>query len=53
MPRLIQCCSEPGQNLRWPGTIVAETGDDMARFATPARLAAGGGLAPGDNESAG
>ena len=31
----------------------AETGGDMARFATAARLAAWAGLAPGDNESAG
>ena len=33
--------------------IVAETGGDMTRFATSARLAAWAGLAPGDNESAG
>jgi transposase len=33
--------------------LVAETGGDMARFATAARLAAWAGLAPGDNESAG
>jgi transposase len=33
--------------------IVAETGGDMSRFATSARLAAWAGLAPGDNESAG
>jgi len=33
--------------------IVAETGGDMARFTTAARLAAWAGLAPGDNESAG
>jgi transposase len=33
--------------------IVAETGGDMSRFTTPARLAARAGLAPGDNESAG
>ena len=32
---------------------MAETGGDMARFATAARLAAWAGLAPGDNESAG
>jgi transposase len=33
--------------------IVAETGGDMARFASSSRLAAWAGLAPGDNESAG
>jgi transposase len=33
--------------------IVAETGGDMTRFASSARLAAWAGLAPGDNESAG
>jgi transposase len=33
--------------------IVAETGGEMTRFATSARLAAWAGLAPGDNESAG
>ena len=32
---------------------MAETGGDMARFATSARLATWAGLAPGDNESAG
>ena len=32
---------------------MAETGGDMARFTTAARLAAWAGLAPGDNESAG
>jgi len=40
-----------------PGTsaevIVAETGGDMARFATSAWLAAWAGLAPGDNEPVG
>jgi transposase len=43
----------PGIGQRTAEVIVAETGGDMARFATPARLAAWGGLAPGDNESAG
>jgi transposase len=33
--------------------IVAETGGDMARFASSSRPAAWAGLAPGDNESAG
>jgi transposase len=43
----------PGIGTRTAQVIVAETGGDMARFATPARLAAWAGLAPGDNESAG
>jgi transposase len=43
----------PGIGPRAAGVIVAETGGDMTRFATPARLAAWAGLAPGDNESAG
>jgi transposase len=43
----------PGIGPRTAQVIVAETGGDMTRFATPARLAARAGLAPGDNESAG
>jgi transposase len=43
----------PGIGQRTAEVIVAETGGDMARFATPARLAAWAGLAPGGNESAG
>jgi transposase len=43
----------PGIGPRTAQVIVAETGGDMSRFATPARLAAWAGLAPGDNESAG
>ena len=43
----------PGVGRRTAEVIVAETGGDMARFATSARLAAWAGLAPGDNESAG
>jgi transposase len=43
----------PGVGQRTAQVIVAETGGDMARFATAARLAAWAGLAPGDNESAG
>jgi transposase len=43
----------PGVGQRTAQVIVAETGGDMTRFATPARLAAWAGLAPGDNESAG
>ncbi len=43
----------PGIGPRTAQVIVAETGGDMSRFASPARLAAWAGLAPGDNESAG
>jgi transposase len=43
----------PGIGPRTAQVIVAETGGDMRRFATAARLAAWAGLAPGDNESAG
>ena len=43
----------PGVGQRTAEVIVAETGGDMARFASSARLAAWAGLAPGDNESAG
>lgn len=43
----------PGIGQRTAEVIIAETGGDMARFATSARLAAWAGLAPGDNESAG
>jgi transposase len=43
----------PGIGQRTAEVIVAETGGDMARFTTAARLAAWAGLAPGDNESAG
>jgi transposase len=42
-----------GIGRRTAEVIVAETGGDMARFGTAARLAAWAGLAPGDNESAG
>jgi hypothetical protein len=43
----------PGIGQRTAEVIVAETGGDITRFATSARLAAWAGLAPGDNESAG
>jgi transposase len=43
----------PGIGLRIAQVIVAETGGDMSRFASSARLAAWAGLAPGGNESAG
>ena len=43
----------PGIGQRTAQVIVAETGGDMSRFRTAARLASWAGLAPGDNESAG
>src|SRR5262245_32245204 len=43
----------PGVNQRGAEMIVAESGIDMARFGTAARLAAWSGVAPGHNESAG
>jgi len=43
----------PGIGRRSAEVIIAETGGDMARFASSARLAAWAGLAPADNESAG
>ena len=43
----------PGVGQRTAEVIIAETGGDMTRFATAARLAAWAGLAPGDNEPAG
>jgi transposase len=43
----------PGIGQRIAQVIVAETGGDMTRFASSARLAVWAGLAPGDNESAG
>jgi transposase len=43
----------PGIGRRVAEVIVAETGAEMARFPSSAKLAAWAGLAPGDNESAG
>jgi len=43
----------PGIGRRTAEVIIAETGGDMARLATSARLAAWAGLAPGDNEPTG
>ena len=50
---IARLCTIPGIGRRTAEVIVAETGADMARFATSARLAAWAGLAPGDNQSAG
>ena len=52
-PVIARLVTIPGIGPRIAQVIVAETGGDMARFATSARLAAWAGLAPGDNESAG
>jgi transposase len=52
-PVIARLVTIPGIGQRTAEVIVAETGGDMARFATAARLAAWAGLAPGDNESAG
>ncbi len=52
-PVIARLVTIPGIGQRTAEVIVAETGADMTRFATPARLAAWAGLAPGDNESAG
>ncbi len=43
----------PGIGQSTAQVIVAETGGDMSRFSTSAKLAAWAGLAPGDNESVG
>lgn len=50
---VVRLVTIPGIGPRTAQVIVAETGGDMTRFATSARLAAWAGLAPGDNESAG
>lgn len=43
----------PGVGKRASEVIIAETGADMARFATPGHLSSWAGLCPGNNESAG
>jgi transposase len=43
----------PGIGPRIAQVIVAETGGDMSRFASPGHLAAWAGVAPGNRESAG
>jgi transposase len=45
--------SIPGVSNRVAEVIIAETGGDMSRFATPQRLASWAGMCPGNNESAG
>ena len=52
-PVIAHLMTIPGIGPRIAQIIVAETGGDMARFASSARLAAWAGLAPADNESAG
>ncbi|MDQ3899913.1 MAG: transposase, partial [Actinomycetota bacterium] len=44
--------SIPGVSERVAEVIIAETGGDMSRFATPQRLASWAGMCPGNNESA-
>jgi transposase len=43
----------PGIGRRAAEVIIAETGADMTRFATPAHLSSWAGMCPGNNESAG
>lgn len=43
----------PGIDQRLAQVIIAETGGDMTRFATPADLSSWAGMCPGNNESAG
>lgn len=43
----------PGVNRTTMETVIAETGGDMTRFATPEQLCAWAGLAPANRESAG
>ncbi len=43
----------PGINRRTAEVLIAEIGDDMARFGSEHRLASWAGLCPGNNESAG
>jgi transposase len=52
-PVIARLMTIPGIGRRTAEVIVAETGADMSRFATPERLAAWAGLAPGNRESAG
>ena len=46
-------CTMPGISTSVADVITAETGADMTRFATAARLASWAGVCPGINESAG
>jgi transposase len=43
----------PGVGLATARVIIAETGADMSRFATPDQLSSWAGMCPGNNESAG
>ncbi|MDQ3825303.1 MAG: IS110 family transposase [Actinomycetota bacterium] len=45
--------SIPGVSQRVAEVIIAETGGNLSRFATPQRLASWAGMCPGNNESAG
>ena len=48
-----QAGHHPRIGQRTAEVIAAQTGGDMTRFATLAKLAAWAGLAPGDNQSVG
>jgi transposase len=48
-----EACDYAAVNGRVAEVIIAETGGDMRRFATPQRLASWAGMCPGNNESAG
>ena len=52
-PVIARLVTIPGIGPRIAQVIVAETGGDMARFTSSARLTAWAGLAPADNESGG
>lgn len=52
-PLLAALDTIPGINRVGASTLLAETGGDMARFASAARLCSWGALCPGQNESAG
>jgi len=46
-------CEIPGIDCVAAGSILAETGPDLASFPTPRHLASWSGISPGSNESAG
>jgi transposase len=52
-PMLANLDTIPGVNRTTAVSIVAETGGDMTRFVTAARLCSWGGMCPGHDESAG
>jgi transposase len=52
-PMLANLDTIPGVNRTTAVSILAETGGDMTRFSTAARLCSWGGMCPGHDESAG